>query len=73
MAKAPATTDYPLMMEIGSTAAESYDTSIRIDGNLLHDFAQIALAGKNDSPARQLSYATDVTNTAADLLDAWTW
>jgi hypothetical protein len=64
--------DFPLMMDIGSAAAQSLDNSIRINGNLLHNTAQTAAVNKahGATPQEQIKDRTELTVAAAALLSA---
>jgi hypothetical protein len=64
--------DIPLMIDIGSTAAQSMDDSIRADGNLLRNIAQIAANNKvrGASTQQQTKDRGALTTAAAELLDA---
>jgi hypothetical protein len=64
--------DVPLMIDIGSTAAQSMDDSIRADGNLLRNIAQIAANNKvrGATTQQQTKDRGALITAAADLLDA---
>jgi hypothetical protein len=66
------TSDLALMLDIGSSAAQSLDNSIRTAGQLLHDLAQIAATNRahGAAPRQQTKDLTAVTGALTDLLNA---
>jgi hypothetical protein len=60
------------MIDIGSTATQSMDNSIRTAGHLLHDLAQIATTNKAHGapPGHQTKDLTAVTGAQTELLNA---